>query len=204
MGEHQVKVYTRFNRLWHWSQMVSIVLLFASGARILGLYQGVPFGLAVMVQLALLNLEPLTGGPFGIGFIPRPFAAAAGTPALFAALNLALLVAVVATLYLGLERLLRSPWGRVLRAIREDETLSSLPRLKLAGSELEHLVRQFAQPVVEWVNSIYMEGQIPLQTMSDPIEVPGPGQTRALMRDWIMAYLEPEAVQALARVVVKL
>ena len=80
------------------------------------------FGVAVMVQLGLLNLQFLTGGPFGIGFIPRPFAAAAGTPALIAALNLALLVAVVATLYLGLERLLRSPWGRVLRAIREDET----------------------------------------------------------------------------------
>ena len=80
------------------------------------------FGVAVMVQLCLLNLEGLTGGPFGIGFIPRPFAATAGTPALFAALNLALLLAVVAALYLGLERLLRSPWGRVLRAIREDET----------------------------------------------------------------------------------
>jgi branched-chain amino acid transport system permease protein len=80
------------------------------------------FGLAVVVQLALLNLEPLTGGPFGIGFIPRPFAATAGTPSLFAALNLAVLVLVVLLLYLALERLLRSPWGRVLRAIREDET----------------------------------------------------------------------------------
>lgn len=80
------------------------------------------FGVAVMAQLCLLNLQFLTGGPFGIGFIPRPFAATAGNPALFAALNLALLLAVVAALYLGLERLLRSPWGRVLRAIREDET----------------------------------------------------------------------------------
>jgi branched-chain amino acid transport system permease protein len=80
------------------------------------------FGVAVMVQLCLLNLEGLTGGPFGIGFIPRPFAATASDPTLFGALNLALLVAVVAVLYLALERLLRSPWGRVLRAIREDET----------------------------------------------------------------------------------
>ena len=80
------------------------------------------FGVAVMVQLCLLNLQGLTGGPFGIGFIPRPFAATATNPALFAALTLALLLAVVAALYLGLERLLRSPWGRVLRAIREDET----------------------------------------------------------------------------------
>ena len=79
------------------------------------------FGVAVMVQLCVLNLEGLTGGPFGIGFIPRPFAATASDPTLFASLNLALLVAVVALLYLALERLLRSPWGRVLRAIREDE-----------------------------------------------------------------------------------
>ena len=32
------------------------------------------FGVAVVVQLVALNLEPITGGPFGIGFIPRPFA----------------------------------------------------------------------------------------------------------------------------------
>ena len=76
----------------------------------------------MVVHLALLNLEPLTGGPFGIGFIPRPFAATAGTPSLFAALNLGVLLLVTALLYLALERLLRSPWGRVLRAIREDET----------------------------------------------------------------------------------
>lgn len=60
MAERFVKVYTRFNRLWHWSQMVSIMLLFITGARILGLHQLGPFGLAVMVHtvvaLALLVL----------------------------------------------------------------------------------------------------------------------------------------------------
>lgn len=79
------------------------------------------FGAAVVVQLAALNLEPLTGGPFGIGFIPRPFAGWAGDPQVFALLNLALLAATVAATYTLLERLARSPWGRVLRAIREDE-----------------------------------------------------------------------------------
>jgi branched-chain amino acid transport system permease protein len=79
------------------------------------------FGVAVVVQLCALNLEPVTGGPFGIGFIPRPFAGAAGNPLAFGLLNLAVLVAVVATLYLLLEQLTRSPWGRVLRAVREDE-----------------------------------------------------------------------------------
>jgi len=79
------------------------------------------FGVAVVVQLCALNLEPVTGGPFGIGFIPRPFARAAGNPLSFGLLNLGVLVAVVAMLYLLLEQLTRSPWGRVLRAVREDE-----------------------------------------------------------------------------------
>jgi branched-chain amino acid transport system permease protein len=80
------------------------------------------FGFAVVVQLCLLNLQPVTGGPFGIAFIPRPFAGAAHDPSLFGALNLGVMLVVVLLLYLALERLGRSPWGRVLRAIREDET----------------------------------------------------------------------------------
>jgi branched-chain amino acid transport system permease protein len=80
------------------------------------------FGFAVVVQLCLLNLQPVTGGPFGIAFIPRPFGALARDPSLFGGLNLAVMTAVVLVLYLALERLGRSPWGRVLRAIREDET----------------------------------------------------------------------------------
>ena len=80
------------------------------------------FGFAVVVQLCALNLQGLTGGPFGIGFIPRPFADLAGQPLLFSLANLALMAALVLGIYLALERLLASPWGRVLRAIREDET----------------------------------------------------------------------------------
>lgn len=80
------------------------------------------FGVAVVVQLVALNLQGVTGGPFGIGFIPRPFAAFAGDPLVFSLLNLGVLIVTVALLYLALEHLLRSPWGRVLRAIREDES----------------------------------------------------------------------------------
>lgn len=79
------------------------------------------FGVAVVVQLCALNLEPITGGPFGIGFIPRPFGWLAEDRLTFALLNLGLVVLTTLAVYLGLERLLRSPWGRVLRAIREDE-----------------------------------------------------------------------------------
>jgi branched-chain amino acid transport system permease protein len=79
------------------------------------------FGVAVVVQLAALNLQAITGGPFGIGFIPRPFGDLAGNPLAFSLSNLGVLVLLVGGLYLLLERLGRSPWGRVLRAIREDE-----------------------------------------------------------------------------------
>ena len=79
------------------------------------------FGVATVVQLAALNLESVTGGPFGVGFIPRPFGALAGDALLFGLLNLGITSLTALAVYLALERLLRSPWGRVLRAIREDE-----------------------------------------------------------------------------------
>jgi branched-chain amino acid transport system permease protein len=79
------------------------------------------FGIAVTIQLVALNAETLTGGPFGIGFIPRPFGGLAERPIAFNLANLALVGAVTASVYIALERLIRGPWGRVLRAIREDE-----------------------------------------------------------------------------------
>jgi branched-chain amino acid transport system permease protein len=80
------------------------------------------FGVAIVVQLSALNLEHVTGGPFGVGFIPRPFEALQERPLAFSLANLALVTGIVALVFVGLERLVRSPWGRVLRAIREDET----------------------------------------------------------------------------------
>lgn len=80
------------------------------------------FGAAVLIQLALLNIEGLTGGPFGVSFIPRPFGSLAAKVERFAAANLLVMAGVVLICYLALEHLVRSPWGRVLRALREDET----------------------------------------------------------------------------------
>lgn len=79
------------------------------------------FGIAIAIQLVALNAETVTGGPFGIGFIPRAFGGLEDRPIIFNLANLALVGTVTALLYYALERLVRSPWGRVLRAIREDE-----------------------------------------------------------------------------------
>lgn len=60
MQEYCVLVYTRFNRLWHWSQMAAIFVLLFTGLRIMGWHSLIPFGPAVMLHtvtaLALLVL----------------------------------------------------------------------------------------------------------------------------------------------------
>jgi branched-chain amino acid transport system permease protein len=83
------------------------------------------FGFAVVVQLGALNLQWLTGGPFGISFIPRPFGWLASSPVAFGLLNLAVVAVTTVAVYAALEHLMRSPWGRVLRAIREDEAAAT-------------------------------------------------------------------------------
>ena len=80
------------------------------------------FGAAVMIQLVLLNATRYTGGALGFAFIPRPFASIADQPTLFAVLTLVLLALIAFGVYSILEQLVHSPWGRVLRAIRDDET----------------------------------------------------------------------------------
>ena len=52
------------------------------------------FGVAVVVQLVALNAQSFTGGAFGVGFIPRPFASLAETPLLFNLSNVAIVAAV--------------------------------------------------------------------------------------------------------------
>ena len=101
---------------------VAAILLGALTIRLRADYLAIAtFGFAVVVQLCALNLQSITGGPFGISFIPRPFGSLAGDPLVFGLLNLAVVAAVTLGVYAALEHLTRSPWGRVLRAIREDE-----------------------------------------------------------------------------------
>ncbi|WP_262298217.1 branched-chain amino acid ABC transporter permease [Microvirga sesbaniae] len=80
------------------------------------------FGVAVTLQLVALNAKGLTGGPFGLQFIPKPFADVITDSLAWNVTYLLITSALLGLSYVALERLVRSPWGRVLRAIREDET----------------------------------------------------------------------------------
>ena len=98
------------------------------------------FGVAVVVQLVALNAQGLTGGPFGVAFIPRPFAGLQGDPLAFNLANLAVIGGVTLAIYLALERLARSPWGRVLTALREDERAA----ISLGKSARSYRIQAFA------------------------------------------------------------
>ena len=98
------------------------------------------FGVAVVVQLTALNAQMLTGGPFGVAFSPRPFASVQDQPVLFNFANLGVVVAVTLATFLALQRLSKSPWGRVLRALREDERAA----IALGKSAQAYRIQAFA------------------------------------------------------------
>lgn len=80
------------------------------------------FGVAVAFESVTRNAEWLTGGAKGLRGFPRPLEGAIDDPFLWGLAFLALVLGLLALCYIALERLVQSPYGRALRAIREDET----------------------------------------------------------------------------------
>ncbi len=79
----------------------------------------VTIGFAEIIRLFLLNEEWLTGGPMGVCGYPRPFEdIITGDYNLF---MLSVVLSILILCYFMLEKLIKSPWGRVLKSIREDE-----------------------------------------------------------------------------------
>ena len=76
-------------------------------------------GIAEIVRLFLKNEDWLTNGVRGIPGIPRPFAEYGRDAQQLLFLGTVLLTIVI--VYLALERANRAPWGRVQRAIRDNE-----------------------------------------------------------------------------------
>ena len=83
------------------------------------------FGIAVSIQLVCLNWEYLTGGTLGLIGIPNPTKAWAEGPFAQNAIFLGIVLIAVAMVFWALERIVKSPWGRTLKAIREDEVAAA-------------------------------------------------------------------------------
>ena len=84
----------------------------------------VTLGFGEGLRLIELNERWLTGGSDGISGIPAPFKQALGDFYPWFYLGLSWLVVVVAVLLLA--RLLSSPFGRALRAVRDDEKVAAV------------------------------------------------------------------------------
>ncbi len=76
-------------------------------------------GIAEILRLIVKNEDWLTNGPRGVPAIPRPFESLPQLEGQLAFLGMIAVILLV--IYVAIERGLNSPWGRVMRAIRENE-----------------------------------------------------------------------------------
>ena len=76
------------------------------------------FGVAVAFENLMRNAEWLAGGAKGLRGFERPLRAALGDGFLYNLLFFAVVLLILIATYLFLERLVASPFGRLLRAIR--------------------------------------------------------------------------------------
>ncbi len=77
-------------------------------------------GVAELLRRIVIEEGSLVNGTRGLGGIPHPFSDLVSA-ADYKYVYLAIALAVLVLTYLAIERGIRSPWGRVLRALREDE-----------------------------------------------------------------------------------
>jgi len=79
------------------------------------------FGIAVTLQLVAVNWEAVTGGTLGLIGIPNPSRELFNHPFTQNLFYLSIVIVVCGLVFWALERIVGSPWGRMLKAIREDE-----------------------------------------------------------------------------------
>lgn len=84
----------------------------------------VTLGFGEIIRLVTLNESWLTGGALGLPGIPRPLVDVIGTDNYETAF-LILCVVIVAIVFIGLELATRGPFGRSLRAVRDDELVAA-------------------------------------------------------------------------------
>ena len=95
-------------------------------------------GIAEILRLILKNETWATNGTRGITNIPRPFEDLA-TPWSQIAFLAVIILIVIAT-YIIVERALNAPWGRVMRAIRENEAAAEAAGKNVARFRLQAFI----------------------------------------------------------------
>jgi len=95
-------------------------------------------GIAETIRLFFNNEDWLANGVRGVSGIPRPFQHYISFD--YDLFYLLLMLLFAAGVYAAIERLLKSPWGRVLKAIGEDETVTQAMGKNIVRFKMESLV----------------------------------------------------------------
>ncbi|MEM8855269.1 MAG: branched-chain amino acid ABC transporter permease [Pseudomonadota bacterium] len=106
-------------------------------------------GIAEIIRFILQNESWLTNGVRGIADIPRPISEGSASNLIF----LAIALVSVAVVYWLAERARVSPWGRVLRAIRDNEPATEAAGKNVAGFRLQAFV--FGSAVMGFAGALY-------------------------------------------------
>ena len=93
-------------------------------------------GIAETVRLIFNNERWLANGPRGLMGLPQPLQDL-NDPQYYNYIYLIIIVIIMILIYLLIDRGIRSPWGRVLRAIREDEISAAM-----SGKDIFHFKMQ--------------------------------------------------------------
>jgi branched-chain amino acid transport system permease protein len=96
-------------------------------------------GIGESIRLIFNNERWLANGPRGLTGLPQPWRAWV-EPQHYHYLYLVIVLLTVVIVYWAIERGIRSPWGRVLRAIREDEIAAAMNGKNVFAFKLQALV----------------------------------------------------------------
>jgi len=120
--------------------------------------RGGPFAIALLaiqetLFLIIKNESWLTNGVWGIRGIPRPFFSMMN-PRHYVFFYLIIAAGVLAIFYFAIEKAVNSPWGRVLKGIREDETLTAMSGKDCFGYRRQSFV--FSSMVMGIAGAVYV------------------------------------------------
>jgi branched-chain amino acid transport system permease protein len=96
-------------------------------------------GIAETIRLIFNNEQWLANGPRGLMGLPQPLQELID-PRHYNYLFLIIVFLILIVIYLAIERAIRSPWGRVLRAIREDEISTEMSGKNIFSFKMQSLI----------------------------------------------------------------
>lgn len=95
-------------------------------------------GIAEIIRLVIKSEDVLTNGAKGINNIPRPFGDLPYVQSQIA--YLAIIIVVLAVVYVAVERQYNAPWGRMMRAVRDNEVAATAMGKDIAFRRLQAFI----------------------------------------------------------------